>query len=196
MFNRVTPEGYFAGADGNYQSLTVPDQEIDRAGAEGIPGTDTVLLGRRTYEIFEAFWPHAQEIPNLPPEALAFAIALNSMTKLVFSKTLKEVNWKNSRLLRELDPEEIRAMKAQSGKDMIVLGSGSIVSQLAQHGLIDEYQFVVSPIILGSGKPLLTGLSTSIALELKEAKAFPSGNVILRYVPRASRESFPHFQKM
>ncbi|MFI5421274.1 MAG: dihydrofolate reductase family protein [Nitrososphaerales archaeon] len=196
MFNRVTPEGYFAGPDGDYQSLIVPDQEVDRDGAKGIPGTDTVILGRRTYKIFDAFWPHALENPNLPPEARAFAIGLNDMTKLVFSTTLKEVTWKNSRLLRKFDPDEIQSMKMAPGKNMIVLGSGSIVSQLAQHRLIDEYQFVISPVLIGSGQPLLRGLSSSVALELKEAKAYPSGNVMLRYAPTGARQEYTHFQKM
>ncbi len=90
MFNRVTPEGYFAGSDGNWQRLAVPDHELDQSAAEGIPSADTILLGRRTYEIFEAFWPHALNNPNLPLEMRAMAIGLNNMTKLVFSKTLKE----------------------------------------------------------------------------------------------------------
>ncbi len=86
-------------------------------------------------------------------------------------------------------------MKSRPGKDMIVLGSGSIVSQLTQHGLIDEYQFVVSPILIGSGLPLLTGLSTSMALELKEAKSYPSGNVMLRYAPQTEHQNAAHFQQ-
>jgi len=103
------------------------------------------------------------------------------MSKLVFSRTLKEVTWENSHLLHELNPGKIEAMKRQPGKDMIVFGSGSIVSQLTQHGLIDEYQFAVSPILLGSGRPLLNGSSKGLRLELLEAKAYRSGNVILRY---------------
>jgi dihydrofolate reductase len=78
---------------------------------------------------------------------------------------------------------------------MIVIGSGSIVSQLSQHGLIDEYQFVVSPILLGGGRPLLSGLSTSMPLELLEAKGFSSGNVLLRYAPRTARPGTAHFQQ-
>jgi dihydrofolate reductase len=195
MFNRVTLEGYFAGPDGNWQSLAVPDKELDRSAAEAMPGTDMILLGRRTYEVLEAFWPHALDNPNLPPEMRAMAIGLSEMTKLVFSKTLKEVTWRNSRIMHELDPHEIQAMKRQPGKDMIVLGSGSIVSQLTQHGLIDEYQFVVSPILLGGGRPLLSGLSTSVPLELKEAKGYPSGNVLLRYAPLTARPATAHFQQ-
>ena len=108
-------------------------------------------------------------------------MALNRMTKLVFSRTLKDVTWRDSRLLRKLDPREIETMKGQPGKDMIIFGSGSIVSQLTQHGLIDEYQFVVCPILLGSGQPLLSGVSKRLRLELLEAKPFPSGDVMLRY---------------
>ncbi len=190
MFNRVSVDGYFAGPDGNLDWV-VPDKDLDRAGASGIPGTDTVLFGRRTYEMFASFWPHALDDtptspdPHMPrersPEMRAMAVMLNDATKLVFSKTLKKVTWKNSRLLRAFDPRAIEAMKRQPGKDMIVFGSGSIVSQLTQHGLVDEYQFVVDPVLLGKGKRLLSDLPTSTRLELKEAKAYPSGNVMLRY---------------
>ncbi len=190
MFNRVTLEGYFAGPDGNLDWV-VPDQDLDKAGAAGIPGTDTVLFGRRTYEMFASFWPYAlDDSPNSPNPHMprersqairAMAVMLNEATKLVFSRTLKEVTWKNSRLLPTLDQREIEAMKRQPGKDMIVFGSGSIVSQLTQHGLIDEYQFVVDPVLLGRGKPLFSDLSTHTALALQEAKAYPSGNVMLRY---------------
>jgi len=190
MFNRVTADGYFAGRDGGLEWV-VPDEGIDKAGAEAIPGFDTILFGRRTYELFESFWPRAlDDSPTSPdphragrlsPEMRAMAIMLNETTKLVFSRTLKEVTWKNSRLLHRLDPREIEAMKEQPGRDIIIFGSGSIVSQLTQHGLIDEYQLVVSPILLGSGRPLLSGVSKSLRLDLREAREYPSGNVRLRY---------------
>ncbi len=190
MFNRMTADGYFAGPDGNLDWV-VPDEELDRAAVEGMPCIDTILFGRRTYELFAGFWPHAVEDSATAPdphgagrrsrEIRAMAIWLNETTKLVFSRTLKDVTWRNSRLLHELDPREIEAMKRQPGKDMIVFGSGSIVSQLTQHGLIDEYQFVVSPILLGSGRPLVSGLSTSLRLDLVEVKNYQSGNVMLRY---------------
>jgi dihydrofolate reductase len=103
------------------------------------------------------------------------------MTKVVFSRTMQDVTWRHARLLRALDPHEIETMKRQPGKDMMVFGSGSIVSQLTQHGLIDEYQFVVCPIFLGSGQPLLSGVSQRLRLDLLEAKPLPSGDVLLRY---------------
>ena len=87
-------------------------------------------------------------------------------------------------MVRELDPREIETMKRQPGKDMIILGSGSIVSQLTQHGLIDEYQLAVCPIFIGNGQPLLTGMLKNVRLDLLEAKALPSGDVMLRYARR------------
>lgn len=194
MFNRVTADGYFAGPDGNLDWV-VADPEVDRAGAEATAAYDTVLLGRRTYEIFESFWPHALGDTSTSPdphsagaqteEMRAMAIMLNESTKLVFSRTVKSVTWKNSLLQHELDPSEIESLKRAPGKDMIVLGSGSIVSQLTQHGLIDEYQIVVSPVLIGSGRPLLSDAPTNRALDLQDAKKYPSGNVMLRYSTRS-----------
>ena len=199
MFNRVTADGYFAGADGNLDWV-VQDEALDRdaASSSTSPGAGTILFGRRTYEMFEGFWrqfdgdgssavpnPHGPEKPS--PELRAMADFINAATKVVFSKTLNEVTWRNSRLLREFDPRQIEAMKSEPGKDILVFGSGSVVSQLTEHGLIDEYQFVVNPILIGRGRPLIADVSTSSRLTLVEAKAYPSGNVKLRYERRNER---------
>ncbi len=190
MFNRVTADGYFAGPDGSLDWV-VPEEELDKGATEGMAGTGSVLFGRRTYEQFEGFWPKvvdesaAAPDPHSPgrrsPEMLAMARWLDDATKLVFSRTLKDVTWRNSRLLPQFDPREIEAMKSEPGTDMIVFGSGSIVSQLTQHGLIDEYRFVVCPILIGRGQPLLSGVSKSLELDLLDATDYPSGNVMLRY---------------
>ena len=193
-FDWVSADGYFAAPDGNLDWV-VPDEEQAKASAKEIPNFDTVLFGRRTYEIFEGFWAHAvvDENGTVPdphhpgrrsPEHGAMAIALNRMTKLVFSRTLKKATWKNSRLLVELNPSEIETMKWQPGKDIIVFGSGSIVSQLTRHRLIDEYQLAVCPIFLGSGQQLLSDVAKHVRLDLLEAKPLPSGDVLLRYVRR------------
>jgi dihydrofolate reductase len=196
MWNQVTADGYFAGPDGNLDWV-VPDEEFDRSVAEGIessgtgPDVDTILFGRRTYQQFEAFWPNALDDsatapnPHLPggvsAEMRAMAVMLNEATKVVFSKTLHDVTWRNSVLRRELVPHDIEAMKEQPGNDIMIFGSGSLVSQLTEHGLIDEYQFVVMPVLLGGGLNMLTGLSKSTRLELLETKEYPSGKVVLRY---------------
>jgi dihydrofolate reductase len=198
MWNQVTADGYFAAPDGNLDWV-VPDEEFDREVAGRIEGGgaggDTVLFGRRTYEMFASFWPYALEDSPAPPnphghgrispEMRAMAVMLNEATKLVFSRTLSDVTWNNSHLRRELDPHEIAALREQPGNDVMIFGSGSIVSQLTELGLIDEYQFVVMPVLLGSGVNMLTDLSKSAALDLLEATPYPSGKVALRYA-RAS----------
>lgn len=198
MFNNVSVDGYFAGPDGNLDWV-VHDKDIDKMGAGSTGTFDTVLFGRRTYELFESFWPkvvsdsptapNPHDTEQLSPEMRAMGVFLNDATKLVFSRTLKKVGWKNSLLLPELDLREMEAMKKQPGKDMIMFGSGSIVTQLTKHRLIDEYQFVVSPVILGDGRPLMGGESINLALELLEAKRYPSGIVMLRYMPGRRQEA-------
>jgi dihydrofolate reductase len=193
MFNRVTADGYFAAVDGSLDWV-VQDEALDKdaASSSASPGAGTILFGRRTYEMFEGFWrqfdgdgsvavpnPHAPE--GSSRELRAMADFINGATKVVFSKTLNGVTWRNSRLLRTFDPHEIEAMKSEPGRDILVFGSGSVVSQLTGHGLIDEYQFVVNPILIGSGRPLLGDSSAISRLNLVEAKAYPSGNVKLRY---------------
>jgi dihydrofolate reductase len=192
-FNHVSADGYFATPDG-VLNWTIPDSDIDQSALNGMPGGDTILFGRKTYDQFESFWPHALDDPKTaqdPHDAHRRAPALREMakwindaTKWVFSRTRKEVTWKNSRLLHQFDPHEVQALKKQPGKDMIIFGSGSILSQLTEHGLIDEYTFVVGPIFLAGGRPLIAGLSKNVQLDLLEAKANPSGNVVLRYAPR------------
>jgi dihydrofolate reductase len=190
MFNWVTADGYFSALDGSLDWV-VPDEEQARAAEEGIPRFDTVLFGRVTYLRFEKFWRHAVEDSTTAPdphrpgqrsrEHRAIAIWLNETTKVVFSRTLKGVTWKNSRLLSELDPHEVEVMKKQPGKDMMIFGSGSIVSQLTQHGLIDEYQLVVCPVFIGAGRSLVSDVSKRLKLDLVEARRYPSGDVLLRY---------------
>jgi dihydrofolate reductase len=187
----VTADGSFATSDGKLDWV-VPDEEITKGGAQNLKATDTILLGRKTYDMFEGFWPNAvadsgAASPHgggqLSADQRAMGIWINDATKLVFSRTRKDVQWKNSRLVRELDPRQIEAMKREPGKDIMIFGSGSIVSQLTEHGLIDEYQFVVSPTLLGGGRSLICGVSKRVKLKLLEAKEYPSGSVVLRYVP-------------
>ena len=190
MFNRVTADGYFAGADGNL-AWALPDDELDKEATNGMPHTDAILFGRRTYDMFASFWPHvlddsqtaanAHDAVRRSPAMRAMAVFLNESPKLVFSRTLKDAAWQNTRILGEFDPNVVEALKQEPGEDIIIFGSGSIVSLLTQHGLIDEYQFVVSPLLLGNGRTLVSGVPVSMGLRLLEAKQYLSGNVKLRY---------------
>ena len=193
-YNNVSADGYFSAPDGNLNWVN-HDPEIERAGADASKqhGPGTLLFGRRTYEQFESFWPHVlNDSPTAPdphhpgrasPEMREFAVSINEATKIVWSKSRKDVTWKNSRLLREFDPREVERMKQESGTDMMIFGSGSIASQLTAHRLIDEYQFIVSPLLLGSGKSLIRDVAKSLKLDLIDASSYKSGNVMLRYAP-------------
>jgi dihydrofolate reductase len=194
MFNRVSADGYFAAPDGNLD-WAVPEPALDAAGAGKLTETDTILFGRVTYQGFASFWPRAIDDsptaaaphgePRRSAELRAMGVWINQATKLVFSKTLTEVTWQGARLVRAFDPAELAALKRGPGKDIMIFGSGTIVSQLTQHGLIDEYQLVVAPILLGDGKSLFRGIADRTALRLVESTAYPNGNLSLRYV-RAS----------
>jgi dihydrofolate reductase len=196
MFNRISADGYFADAGGSLGWI-VPEPAFDRAAARriGAGGVDTILFGRRTYQMFESFWPHVlDDSATAPdphhrgrrsPEMRAMARMLNEAKKLVFSTTLKQARWHNSRVVAQFDPAEIRALKKRRGTDIMIFGSGSIVSQLSEHGLIDEYQFLVAPVLLGMGKQLIYSGDAFSTLELLDAKAYPLGNVAMRYRRRS-----------
>ncbi|HEU4996926.1 MAG TPA: SWIB/MDM2 domain-containing protein [Gemmatimonadaceae bacterium] len=191
-FNNVSADGYFAAPDGKLDWV-VPDEEMDRYTAEAVGrgGTDTILFGRKTYQMFASFWPHVLDEsgtsadPHTPgrrsAELRAMAVMLNETPKIVFSGTLKEATWQNTQIVRKLDPREIGKMKQQRGQDMMIFGSSSIVSLLARHHLIDEYQFAVSPVLLGGGRTLVNSVPVKLKLDLEEEKRFPSGKLLLRY---------------
>ena len=190
VFDRVSANGYFTAPDGNL-NWVVPEDEIDKEATSNMSGQGTLMFGRRTYEMFASFWPHqledsaGAEDPHRPgrrpPEMKAMAKYINDAVKIVFSRTLKDVHWKNSRIIDKFDQRAVEAIKNEPGKDIMVFGSGSIVSLLAQHDLIDEFQFVVGPVLLGDGRALISNVSKTVPLKLAEAKPYKSGNVMLRY---------------
>jgi len=147
-------------------------------------GADTLLLGRTTYKIFEGYWPQAATNPEMPAGEVEMAHKMNNITKIVFSHSMKGVEWENSKLLKEINPEEIVKLKQKAGKNILVIGSASIVQQLTNLGLIDEYHLLLHPVVLGSGKALFKDVRQKQNLKLLEAKAFKNGVVILRYAPK------------
>src|SRR5258708_33515102 len=119
-----------------------------------VRSVETLLLGGVTYQSFAGSWPHVPDSPNASEDEKAYGRKLNAMRKMVFSRTLERVEWNNSTLVKELIPEDIEHMKHEPGRDMVIYGSASLVRTLTNLGLIDEYQLLVHPLILGSGKPL------------------------------------------
>jgi dihydrofolate reductase len=190
-FDHVTADGHFAGLDGNLDWV-VPDDAVPRSIMEGAH-IDAMLFGRRTYEMFEQFWPKALDGSETSPDPHSpgrrsqdvhdMAVFINEKEKLVFSRERTDFGWPNSRRLPTLDRKVVEALKHEPGGDIIVFGSGSVVAQLTELRLVDEYQLVVSPVLLGEGRSLVTGIGKKVGLKTLEAKAFPSGSVLLRFAP-------------
>jgi len=187
MINWLSVDGFFAGPNGEIDWM-VRDPEVDKALHKPRPdqsspesaGSDTMLLGNVTYTMFENSWPQIAKDPNAPEELHKLADEVIQMTKIVFSRTRKEVTWENSKLFNGNLIEEVKKLKQGKGAPIIVFGSGTIVQQLTDAGLIDEYLITVTPVVLGKGKPLFKDVK-KLNLSLLEARSFKSGNVLLRY---------------
>jgi dihydrofolate reductase len=178
VFNFITLNGYFEGlnSDIGWHRHGAEENEFS---IEALKSGNILLFGRKTYEVMANYWSTPEAVKNLP----AVAEGMNKSEKIVFSRTLKEVKWNNSRLMKENITEEIMKMKQTPGKDLAVLGSGSILTQFAEKGLIDEYQFMVDPVVLGGGTTLFNGIGHKLDLKLASARTFKSGVVLLCYQP-------------
>ena len=178
----VTLDGFIAGPNNDMSWVRV-DEAMGTYENDLVSAADTLLLGRATYQGFAGAWPHVPNNPAASEGEKEYARKLNSMRKIVFSRTLETAQWKNSTLLHEISPDDIVALKQESGKNIVIYGSASVVQALMDLELIDEYQLLVHPIVLGSGKRLFRDGSNTTALRLVEAKPFSSGVVLLSYQP-------------
>jgi dihydrofolate reductase len=178
VFNFITLDGYFKGPKGDISWHRHGPEENEYA-AENLKYGGTLLFGRVTYEMMASYWPTPDAIKNDP----IVAEGMNNADKIVFSRKLKKVEWNNTRLVKENIVEEIKKMKQQPGKDMTVLGSGSILTQFAEQDLIDEYQIMVDPVVLGDGTPIVKGIKHRLDLKLTGTRTFKSGVVLFCYQP-------------
>jgi len=176
VFNLVTLDGYFSGPGGDISWHNVDDEFQEVANAAANSG-NTLIFGRVTYELMVSYWPTPEAIRSDP----VVARGMNSAAKIVFSRTLDKADWNNTRLVKAGLLSEIRKLKQEPGKDLTVLGSGSIVSQLAQAGLIDEFQILLNPVVLGNGKTMFEGVEDRFSLKLTGTRTFGNGNVLLNY---------------
>jgi dihydrofolate reductase len=180
----VTLDGFIAGPNEELNWVTnIFDAAMGKYEDDLVSAGDTLLLGRVTYQSFAGAWPKVPDNPSVSEGEKAYARKLNAMRKVVFSRSLDKAEWNNSRLAKEIVPEEIAEMKQQPGKDMLIYGSASIVQAFTNLGLIDEYQLLVHPVILGSGKPLFNNIKDRHGLKLVKTKTFDSGVVVLYYEP-------------
>lgn len=179
MFNFITLNGFYKGADEDiswhkhgYQESQFSEKS---AQANGI-----LLFGRVTYQMMASYWPTPAAKQNMP----ATAEGMTKAEKIVFSKTLTDADWGNTRIVKTGLIEEVQKLK-QGSKPITILGSGSIVSQLAEHNLIDTYQIMLDPVAIGKGTSIFSNISNELHLELIGTETFKSGVVLLSYKSKA-----------
>ncbi len=174
----VSLDGFIAGPNGELDWHLV-DSDFIKYSEEMLEAADLILMGRVTYELMAAYWPLPENIKNDP----IVAAKMNGLPKIVFSRTMNKVTWQNTTLMKDNLKENLTKLKHQPGKDILILGSGSIVAMLTQMGLIDEYRFIINPVILGAGKPQFTNEADRTKLNLTGMSKLASGVVILTYQP-------------
>jgi dihydrofolate reductase len=179
-FMHVSLDGYAAGPCGQMDWITM-DEEIFQDAIDLAATTDAALYGRTTYQMMEGYWPTVLTNPNSTTLELHHAEWVENINKIVFSTTLKDVNWNNSRLIKENIAEEISKQKQRQGKNMMIFGSPTLTHSFIEMNLIDEYRINVNPVVLGKGVPLFKNLNHAVDLKLLQTKKFSSGVVGFLY---------------
>lgn len=178
LFMMTSLDGYFEGPNHELDWHNV-DAEFDEFTIEQLRQVGDIIFGRRTYEMMASFWPSKQAIETDP----VVAEMMNTLPKIVFSNSLKEVGWTNARLAKRGIVEEVGDLKSRSGKDIAVFGSSNLSVGLAAKGLIDEFRIMVNPVVLGGGHPFLGGIADRLKLVVLGVRQFRSGNILITYVP-------------
>ncbi len=178
FFMLVTLDGYIEGPGQDIDWHNV-DEEFNTFAVEQLNSVDTLLFGRVTYAGMASYWPTPEAMANDPQ----VAEAMNSKSKIVFSRTLGTADWANTRLIKDNIAEEVLKLKQAPGQDMIVFGSSNLAASFADMALIDEYRIMVCPVVLGAGTPLFRGIQERLRLKLLKTRVFGNGNVLHYYAP-------------
>ena len=181
VFNHISLDGYFTGENGDFRWAHTGNDDPEYAAfvAGNASGEGQLLFGRITYELMAGYWP----TPLADQQNPVVAKAMNKMQKVVFSKTMEKALWSNTKLIQTDIVSEIRKMKSEPGPGMVIMGSGSIISQLAQEQVIDEYQIIVNPVALGKGKTMFDDMNKMLSLKLISTRTFNNGKVFLCFEP-------------
>lgn len=176
LFNMVTLDGFVAGPDGNIDWHRV-DEEFNDFAIEQLNSAGCLIFGRVTYQLMESYWPTQAAIETDP----IIAKKMNTLPKIVFSRTLDRVEWNNTQLVKTNTGEELLKLKQQSGRDLFIFGSADLAASLIRENLIDEYRLIVNPVVLGRGIPLFKDVQGPFQLEFEKARPFRNGNILLYY---------------
>ena len=182
MWNVVTLDGFFEGPKSWELDWhdSVWGDELEKYSIEQSKSTGMLLFGRVTYEGMASYWPS---------QKCEIADFMNTIPKIVFSKTMKKAEWNNTTLVKGNAVEEVAKLKRQSGKNMFVFGSANLSSTLLEHDLFDEINLALAPVILGRGNPLFKASPDRLKMKLLEARPLKSGGVILRYEPERKHKA-------
>jgi dihydrofolate reductase len=182
LFLHASLDGFVEGPNGKMDIGYISyDADLEKHAKEILSTADTVIWGRGTFQMMHSYWSSVPSNPSASQHERDHAEWIEKTTKIVFSTTLEKIEWNNSRLVKEDVEEEIKNLKQQPGKDMVILGSPRFAHYLMQSDLLDEYKITVSPVLIGSGLPLFLGLKEKINLKLIENKTFESGAIGLVY---------------
>ena len=183
MFNAVTLDGFFTGRDGDlsWAHGAADDTEWNEFVEGNASGEGVLVFGRVTFDMMASYWPTPMAQQAMPK----VAARMTAHRKIVYSRTLKNVSWANTTVIGGDVVESMRRLKNEPGPPMTILGSGSITAQLARAGLIDEYQLVLRPVAIGSGRTLFDAGTAPIGMTLKASRSFKNGSVWLQYEPKA-----------
>jgi dihydrofolate reductase len=174
----VSLDGFHQGPQGEFDWAIV-DEEFRDFAIRQLDEAGTLGFGRATYEHMAAYWPTDQAHANDPD----ITSRMNTKPKLVFSNTLEDAHWSGSTIVRGEAPEQLPAIRATLGGDLLVIGSAHLTASLARAGVLDELRIMISPIVLGRGHSLFADLRDRVSLTLLRVRQFNSGNVLLTYRP-------------
>jgi dihydrofolate reductase len=183
VFNMITVDGFFEGSQKWDLSWHNVDAEFNDFAIAQLDATGMLLFGRVTYAGMAGYWTSPDALKDDPQ----VANRMNTIPKVVFSRTLDQADWNNTRLIKSNLPEEILKIKQAPGKDIALFGSANLMATLLRHNLIDEYRLIVAPVVLGKGAPLFAETLGPLKLKLLQARTFKNGNVLLSYQPEAAK---------
>lgn len=173
----VSADGYFEGKNNDITWHRV-DKEIKDFIIRQASGADTILFGRKTYQLMENFWQSERAIET-DPEVAAI---MNNYTKIVFSKNLEKVSWNNTVLIKENLEEYLDHLKSTSTKDIMIFGSADLCQTLIDKNFIDEFRLMINPVVLGGGRTMFENIK--MELQLLKTKVFGNGNILCQYIKR------------
>lgn len=185
VFMHTSLDGFVAGPNGEMDWIKVDEEIFDYAGGR-TNESDMALYGRVTYQMMEAYWPAAADQPGATKHDKEHSAWYNKVLKVVLSKTMKGTDLPNTKIISENLPDEIRRLKQEKGKDILIFGSPTAVHSLMKENFIDEYWLFINPVLLGEGIPLFNGIEERKKLRLLENKVFSSGVVGLHFTMDAS----------